>query len=100
MDIKSVKKSVMLALLFIMVSTFSVASLAQSAAVDPAAVYMLQKMTAYMSGLEKFSLHTENTLEEVFDSGQRIDFDISANMVVKRPNCVTSAHMVPTSHFT
>jgi len=86
MDIKNVRKSVMLALLFTMVSTFSVASWAQSTAVDPYAVYTLHKMTAYVGGLEKFSLHTENTLEEVFDSGQRIDFDISANMIVKRPN--------------
>jgi hypothetical protein len=86
MDLKNVRKNVISLLLFTVVSTISAALWAQTPAVDPAAVNILHRMTSYVGSLEKFSLHTENTLEEVFDSGQRIDFDIAANMVVKRPN--------------
>lgn len=59
---------------------------AQAAGVDPAAVEILQRMTKYVSTLEQFSVHTENTLEDRLESGQRIDYDVSANVVVRRPN--------------
>ena len=59
---------------------------AQAAGVDPAAVEILQRMTKYVSSLEHFSLHAENTFEDLLESGQRVDFDISANVVVRRPN--------------
>ena len=59
---------------------------AQEAGVDPAAVEILQQMTKYIRTLERFSVHTESTFEDLLDSGQRIDFDLSANVVVLRPN--------------
>ena len=86
MDIKNLRKTTLLTLGTITVSVFSAMVWAQAPAVDPAAVHTLQKMTAYMAGLEKFSVHTQNTLEETSDAGQRIDFDMSANVVVRRPN--------------
>jgi hypothetical protein len=55
-------------------------------AVDPAAPQTLQRMTDYLGSLQKFSLHTQNTLEDVLDSGHRVDFEVSANVVVSRPN--------------
>lgn len=58
----------------------------EAAKVDPAAVKILQRMTDYVSKLQQFSVHTENTLEDVLDSGQRIDFDVAANVIVRRPN--------------
>jgi len=59
---------------------------AQAPAVDPAATQVLQQMTDYLAGLQKFSVHTQNTLEDLLDSGQRVDFDVSANVSVSRPN--------------
>jgi len=59
---------------------------AQSAAVDPAATQILKRMTDYLDSLKKFSLHTQNTIEDLLESGQRIDTDISAKVVISRPN--------------
>jgi hypothetical protein len=56
------------------------------AAVDPAATQTLQRMTDYLGSLKQFSVHTQNTLEDLLDSGQRVDIDISANVMVSRPN--------------
>jgi len=78
----------MLALGVITASVVSVTAWAEAAAVDPGAVRTLQNMTAYMAKLEKFSVHTENTIEEVLDNGQRIDLDVSASMLIRRPNKV------------
>ena len=59
---------------------------AQPAAVDPAATQILKRMTDYLDSLKKFSLHTQNTIEDLLESGQRIDTDISANVIISRPN--------------
>jgi len=59
---------------------------AQAAAVDPAATQILRRMTDYLGSLQQFSVHTQNTLEEVLESGQKIQFDISARVMVQRPN--------------
>jgi hypothetical protein len=64
---------------------------AQAAAVDPAATQILQQMTDYLVGLKQFSVHTENTLEDQLDSGQRIDMDIAADVTVRRPNKLHAA---------
>ena len=65
---------------------FSTVSRAQVLSVDPAAVQILQRMTDYLGSLQKFSVHTQSTLEDELDSGQRIDLDVSADVVVSRPN--------------
>jgi hypothetical protein len=59
---------------------------AQAPAVDPAATQILKRMTDYLGSLKQFSVHTQNTLEDVLDSGQRVDFDVSASVIVSRPN--------------
>ena len=59
---------------------------AQAPAVDPAATQILQRMTDYLASLQKFSVHTQNNLEDELDSGHRVDFDVSANVIVNRPN--------------
>lgn len=56
------------------------------AAVDPAATQILKRMTDYLDSLKQFSVHTQNTVEDLLDSGQRIDTDVSANVTVSRPN--------------
>ena len=64
---------------------------AQAPEKDPAAVKILQNMTDYVSGLQQFSVHTENTYEDQLDSGQRIDLDIASDVTVRRPNKLHAA---------
>jgi hypothetical protein len=59
---------------------------AQASAVDPAATKILKKMTDYVSGLDQFGVRTQVTLEDVLDSGHRIDMDISARVSISRPD--------------
>jgi len=59
---------------------------AQTPALDPVAVKILQTMTEYLGSLQQFSVHTQNTLEDELDSGHRIDYDISAKVIINRPN--------------
>ncbi len=55
-------------------------------AVDPAAVRILKQMTDLLDGLQQFSVSTQNIIEEMHVSGHRVDYDLSANVTVKRPN--------------
>lgn len=59
---------------------------ARAAAVDPAATQILKRMTDYLDNLKQFSVHTQNTIEDMLDSGQRIDTDVSASVIISRPN--------------
>ena len=71
------------------IALFAIVSIevqAQATAVDPAATQILKRMTEYLGSLQKFSVHTQNTLEDVLDSGHRVDFDVSANVIISRPN--------------
>jgi hypothetical protein len=56
------------------------------AAVDPAATAVLQRMTDYLGSLQQFSVRTQNTLEDLLDAGQRVDYDVSASVTISRPN--------------
>jgi len=59
---------------------------AQVPMVEPAAVQILKRMTDYVGSLQQFSVHTQNTLEDVLESGHRIDIDVSASVIISRPN--------------
>jgi hypothetical protein len=59
---------------------------AQETVIDPSAVNMLQRMTDYLSNLSAFTVHTQNTLEHVIETGQRIDEDLSVSMTLNRPD--------------
>jgi len=61
---------------------------AQALAVDPAAMNLLQRMTEQLGKLKQFSVHTQVTLEDVLESGHRIDQDVSASVIIARPNKV------------
>lgn len=58
----------------------------QGSAIDPAATEILKRMTGYLGNLKQFRVHTQSTLEDVLGSGHRIDLDVSANVIVSRPN--------------
>lgn len=55
-------------------------------AIDPDALQVLKGMTDYLAGLEAFSLHTENTYEDVLETGQKFQFAFSSDAVVQRPD--------------
>jgi hypothetical protein len=59
---------------------------AQAPAVDPAAAQILKRMTDYLDGLQQFSVNIQAIIEELHVSGHRVDYDLSADVTVKRPN--------------
>ena len=63
-----------------------VPSQARAQTVDPAAVQILQHTMDYLASLQQFSVHTQNIVEEVLVSGQKIQFDYSNGLTVQRPN--------------
>jgi hypothetical protein len=58
----------------------------QSAAIEPGADQILRKMSEFLAGLEQFSVQTENTLEVILRSGQKIQYDTPAEVLIQRPN--------------
>ena len=71
---------------FALSTTVSTEVLAQAPGVDPAATKILKRMTDYVGSLKQFSVHTQNTLEDLLDSGQRVDLEVSADVIISRPN--------------
>jgi len=67
-------------------ATVSMEVRAQAPAVDPAATRILKRMTDYMGSLKEFSVHTQNTIEDLLAPGERIDLEVSATVTIKRPN--------------
>ena len=59
---------------------------AESVMVDPAAAQILQSMTNYLGNVKQFTVHTENNIEDILDSGQRVDISVSASVIISRPN--------------
>jgi hypothetical protein len=63
---------------------------AEDPAVNPAATEILKRMTDYLGSLKQFSVQTQNTLEDVLVSGHRIDLDVSADVIISRPNKISA----------
>jgi len=61
-------------------------ALAQAPAVDPAAVQKMKRMSDFLEAQQQFSVETQSIVEEIGFSGHRVDYDLTANVVVKRPN--------------
>lgn len=57
---------------------------AQSVSSDATAA--LKRMTDYLAGLPAYSLETQNTLEVVLESGQKLQFDSATGFSAKRPD--------------
>jgi hypothetical protein len=72
--------------MFALSATISTEVRAQAGAVDPAATEILKRMTDYLGSVKQFSVHTQNTIEDVLNSGHRVDFEVSANVIISRPN--------------
>ena len=52
------------------------------------AVNILKRGMNYLSNLNKFTVTTQNTLEDVINENLRIDFETASNLTVVRPNKV------------
>jgi hypothetical protein len=63
---------------------------AQVPEVEPDATRILKRTTDYLGSLQRFSLDTENMLEDVLVSGQKIQYDFTASVVIQRPNKLRS----------
>ena len=55
-------------------------------AIDPDALQILKRMTDHLGSLQRFSLHTENTYDDVLETGQKIQSQFSSSIVVQRPD--------------
>jgi hypothetical protein len=64
---------------------------AEAPAVDPAAVQKLKQATDFLAGLPRFSVKTDNVIEELQYSGHRVDRDVSNNVTIKRPDRMRAA---------
>jgi hypothetical protein len=59
---------------------------AQTPNADPDALHTLKRMTDYLGGLGTFSMHTENSFEDVLDSDQKVQYNYSSSVVISRPD--------------
>jgi hypothetical protein len=59
---------------------------AQPAGIDPQAEKLLRRMSDYLAGRQQFTVRTENTIEVVLTSGQKLQFASPASASVWRPN--------------
>ena len=53
---------------------------------NPVAIQKLKKLTDYMNHLQAFSVRTQSTMEDLLVSGHKVDIDVSADVIIKRPN--------------
>lgn len=59
---------------------------AQNYTIDPEAEKLLKTTLDYLSSLQKFSVHTQNTVDVILESGQKVQDDFAVNVTVERPN--------------
>jgi hypothetical protein len=59
---------------------------AQPAGIEPQTEKLLRRMSDYLAGRKQFTVKTENTLEVVLTSGQKLHFASPATASVWRPN--------------
>lgn len=55
-------------------------------AVDPAVIAALNQMGAFLRSLQTFAIRSENTIDEILDTGQKIQFAELVEMWVRRPD--------------
>jgi hypothetical protein len=66
--------------------------------IDPDALQILKGMTDYLGSLQQFAMHTENTYEDVLETGQKIQFGFSTDIVVQRPDKMRAERTAGTAH--
>lgn len=58
----------------------------ESNVIDPQAMEILHKGLDYLSNLKQFSAQAQSSLEDILDSGHRVDYQLSGSVTVNRPN--------------
>ena len=58
----------------------------EPAAVEPRAAEILRAATSYVAKLERFAVDTDNAIEVVLESGQKLQFENPAKVTVRRPD--------------
>lgn len=76
--------------ILLIMGLFAPESRAGMPAIDPVATEILKRMSDYIGSVDQFSVHTQNSLEDMLLSGHRIDLDVSAKVIVSRPNKIRS----------
>jgi hypothetical protein len=69
-----------------LLSTAGLQVQAQPAGVDADAVQRLRAMSDFLAGQQTLSVDTQNTLEVVLESGQKLQFDNVVILTLQRPN--------------
>ena len=59
---------------------------AQEPAIEPEATRLLMRMTDYLGSVDRFSVDTDNMLEDVLASGQKIQYDFTSDIHIQRPD--------------
>jgi len=62
------------------------ASLAQPSEIEPDAVHLLRRATDFLSGMNRFRVDMDATIEAVISSGQKIQFGQRVAVTVQRPD--------------
>jgi hypothetical protein len=73
-------------LAMVVLAGWSQAGNAQAADMQPEATKLLRRMSDYLAARKQFTVQTENTLEVVLTSGQKLQFASPATASVWRPN--------------
>jgi hypothetical protein len=74
------------ALAMLVLAGWPQAGYAQPAGIDPQAEKLLRRMSDYLAGRKQFTAKTENTIEAVLATGQKLQFTSPATVSVWRPN--------------
>ena len=54
--------------------------------IDQKATERLKQMSDYLGDVKQFTVNTQNTLEDLLESGHRVDLDVFAKVIISRPN--------------
>ena len=74
------------ALTLLVLAGWSQPSHGQPAGIEPAAEKLLKRMSDYLASRQQFTLKAESSLEAVLSSGQKLQYDSPATLMVSRPN--------------
>jgi len=74
------------AAIFVVAAIWPQLGRSQPTGMQPEAEKLLRRMGDYLASQQKFSVSTENTIEVVLTSGQKLQFDNPATAIVSRPN--------------
>ena len=67
-------------------------------AVDSQALRILRRSTDYLSGQRQFSVRAHSMREDLLDTGNRVDFEVSVAVTIRRPNKYRSERQDARNH--